>query len=36
MTAAIKLYKQYEFYEIPAYYYNPNETAIYFEMKLHD
>ena len=36
MTAAIKLYKQHGFYEIPAYYYNPNETAIYFEMKLND
>lgn len=36
MTAAIKLYKQYGFYEIPAYYYNPNETAVYFEMKLND
>lgn len=36
MTAAIKLYKQYGFYEIPAYYYNPNETAVYFEMKLTD
>ena len=34
MSAAIKLYKQYGFYEIPAYYYNPNETAVYFEMKL--
>ena len=36
MTAAIKLYKQYGFYEIPAYCYNPNETAVYFEMKLND
>lgn len=34
MTAAISLYKQYGFYEIPAYYHNPNETAVYFEMKL--
>ena len=32
MTAAIKLYKNYGFYEIPAYYDNPNETAIYFEL----
>ena len=31
MTAAIKLYIQYFFYEIPAYYNNPNTTAIYFE-----
>ena len=36
MTAAIKLYKQNGFYEMPAYYYNPNETAVYFEMKLND
>jgi putative acetyltransferase len=33
MTSAIKLYKQYGFYEIPAYYNNPNETAVYFEIK---
>ena len=31
MTAAINLYMQYCFYEIPAYYNNPNTTAIYFE-----
>lgn len=36
MTAAIKLYKQNGFYEMPSYYYNPNETAVYFEMKLND
>jgi carbonic anhydrase len=36
MTAAINLYIQNGFYEIPAYYYNPNETALYFEMKLND
>ena len=34
MKDAIKLYKQYGFYEIPAYYNNPNDTAIYFELKL--
>jgi putative acetyltransferase len=33
MTPVIKLYKSYGFYEIPAYYYNPNETAVYFELK---
>ncbi len=33
MEPAIKLYKQYGFYEIPAYYNNPNKTAIYFEIK---
>jgi ribosomal protein S18 acetylase RimI-like enzyme len=34
MTAAINLYKNYGFYEIPAYYNNPNDTAIYFELKI--
>ena len=34
MTPAIKLYKSYGFYEIPAYYNNPNATAVYFEIKL--
>jgi ribosomal protein S18 acetylase RimI-like enzyme len=34
MTSAIKLYRQFGFYEIPAYYNNPNATAVYFEMKL--
>jgi len=33
MTAAISLYKNYGFYEIAAYYHNPNETAVYFELK---
>ncbi|MBK8522495.1 MAG: GNAT family N-acetyltransferase [Chitinophagaceae bacterium] len=33
MTPAIKLYKNYGFYEIPAYYNNPNATAVYFEKK---
>ena len=31
MAAAINLYKQNGFYEIPAYYYNPEKTAVYFE-----
>lgn len=34
MTAAINLYKQYGFCEIPAYYHNPNKTAVYFELKI--
>ena len=34
MTAAINLNKQNGFYEIPAYYHNPEKTAVYFEMKL--
>lgn len=34
MLPAIKLYKQYGFYEIEAYYNNPNETAVYFEKKI--
>ncbi len=33
MIPAIKLYRQYGFYEIPAYYHNPNATAVYFEIK---
>jgi len=33
MTAAIKLYKKRGFYEIAAYYHNPNKTAVYFEIK---
>jgi putative acetyltransferase len=33
MTPAIKLYKDYGFYEIPAYYNNPNATAVYFEIE---
>ena len=32
MLPAINLYKQYGFYEIPAYYHNPNTTAVYFEL----
>jgi putative acetyltransferase len=31
MAPAINLYKQYGFYQITAYYNNPNDTAIYFE-----
>ena len=31
MAPAINLYKQYGFYQISAYYNNPNETAVYFE-----
>ncbi len=31
MHPAIGLYKAHGFYEIPAYYYNPIETAVYFE-----
>lgn len=31
MEPAIRLYKRYGFYEIPAYYYNPEKTVIYFE-----
>ena len=31
MTPAIKLYMDYGFYEIPAYYNNPNPTAVYLE-----
>ncbi|MEO6550798.1 MAG: GNAT family N-acetyltransferase [Ferruginibacter sp.] len=34
MLAAIHLYKQYGFYEVPAYYQNPIATALYFEKKL--
>lgn len=34
MTPAIALYKRAGFYEIPAYYYNPEETAVYFEKTL--
>ncbi len=33
MISAIQLYKQRGFYEIPAYYNNPNHTAVYFEIK---
>lgn len=31
MLPAIELYKKNGFYEIPAYYYNPQKTAVYFE-----
>ena len=34
MTVAINLYKQFGFYEIEAYYDNPNITTVYFEKKL--
>ncbi len=34
MIAAIKLYLDYGFVEIPAYRYNPNESARYFELNL--
>ncbi|MGC4101067.1 GNAT family N-acetyltransferase [Ferruginibacter sp.] len=34
MLPAINLYKKYGFYEIPAYYHNPQDTAVYFEKKL--
>ena len=34
MTPAINLYKQYGFYEIPAYYHNPEKTAVYLEKEL--
>jgi putative acetyltransferase len=34
MTPAIHLYTRNGFYEIPAYYYNPEETAVYFEKVL--
>ena len=34
MLPAIHLYRQAGFYEIPPYYYNPNETALYFEKVL--
>jgi ribosomal protein S18 acetylase RimI-like enzyme len=33
MDAAISLYNQFGFYEIPPYYHNPNATAVYFELK---
>ena len=34
MESAIHLYVEKGFYEIPAYYHNPNSTAIFFEKKL--
>lgn len=36
MTPAIDLYKKVGFYEIPAYYFNPESTAVYFEKTLTD
>lgn len=35
MIPAISLYKQFGFYEIPAYYFNPEPTAVYFEKQLY-
>ena len=34
MLPAMELYKKYGFKEIPAYYHNPNATAVYFEIIL--
>jgi ribosomal protein S18 acetylase RimI-like enzyme len=34
MLPAISLYKKYGFYEIAAYYHNPNPSAVYFEKQL--
>ena len=34
MKEAINLYSRNGFYEIPAYYNNPQETAVYFEKKI--
>jgi putative acetyltransferase len=34
MAPAINLYKRFGFYEIPAYYHNPNTTAVYFEKRI--
>ena len=34
MEQAIRLYKQYGFYEIEPYYFNPNTTAIFFEKRV--
>ena len=34
MYPAISLYKKFGFYEIPAYYYNPEKNAVYFEREL--
>jgi len=34
MKSAIKLYITYGFYQIPAYYHNPQEGVVYMEMKL--
>jgi ribosomal protein S18 acetylase RimI-like enzyme len=34
MQSAIKLYKSFGFYEIPAYTFNPIPDAVYLELKL--
>jgi ribosomal protein S18 acetylase RimI-like enzyme len=34
MTPAMNLYRKQGFVEIDAYYYNPNDTAVYFELKI--
>jgi ribosomal protein S18 acetylase RimI-like enzyme len=34
MSAAIHLYQQAGFYEIPPYYPNPISTAVYFEIEI--
>lgn len=34
MKAAIGLYEEYGFRQIPAYYFNPNKSALYFEKDL--
>jgi putative acetyltransferase len=34
MTPAINLYKKYGFYEIEAYYFNPEKNAVFFERVL--
>ncbi len=34
MAPAINLYKQFGFYEIEAYYHNPEANAVYFECRL--
>ncbi len=34
MTPAMNLYRQNGFYEIPPYYFNPQDTAVFFEKKL--
>jgi ribosomal protein S18 acetylase RimI-like enzyme len=34
MAPAIHLYRQYGFYEIDPYYFNPNKTALFFEKQL--
>ncbi len=34
MTPAMNLYQANGFYTIPAYYYNPEQTAVYFEKEL--